>query len=193
MSSLSAPRDADLDDYRAGLRAIPSARLREDAEYWGWSLAEFDEEDGLDFADLTVEFCRFKLDEITRELARREKLAANRYAPRQPANPLPKRQRYDAVKAHYRLADFIRMVTSCRFRPSGDRLVTNCPLGIHEDRTPSFTVYPDQHWHCFGCHLGGSIIDFFMAFYHLDREEALLAAEDEAGITPLPPVVVHRR
>jgi hypothetical protein len=32
-----------------------------------------------------------------------------------------------------------------------------------------------------------------MSFYHLDRRAALLAAEEEAGISPGPAVVVHRR
>jgi len=32
-----------------------------------------------------------------------------------------------------------------------------CPL--HEDRTPSFQVYADSGWFCFGCDRGGRIYD----------------------------------
>jgi len=46
-----------------------------------------------------------------------------------------------------------------------------CP--IHNERTPSFTVYPDTNsWHCFGCGVGGSVIDFVMAMYSVDTLEA---------------------
>jgi hypothetical protein len=190
---LYPPRGDALADYRHDLAPIPTKLLLEDAEYWGWELAAFDEDFAADFGDNTVAFCRFKLDEITRELDRRRALATNRHAPPWPQAPAPSLARYDAVKAHYHLAEFIAMVVPCRFTPSADRLVTNCPLGIHDDRTPSFTVWPDQHWYCFGCGMGGSIIDFFMSFYHLDRRAALLAAEEEAGISPGPAVVVHRR
>jgi DNA primase len=42
-----------------------------------------------------------------------------------------------------------------------------CPLPEHEDRSPSFRVYPDG-WHCFGCGRGGSIIDFGAALYGVE-------------------------
>jgi hypothetical protein len=46
-----------------------------------------------------------------------------------------------------------------------------CPL--HNEKTPSFTVYPNSNsWHCFGCGAGGSAIDFVMAFFGLDPLEA---------------------
>jgi hypothetical protein len=37
------------------------------------------------------------------------------------------------------------------WRRRGDRLVTECPTGTHRDSEPSFTVFPDNHYHCFGC------------------------------------------
>jgi hypothetical protein len=40
-----------------------------------------------------------------------------------------------------------------------------CPF--HDDRTPSLHVY-DDHWHCFGCDLGGTIIDFGAALYGIE-------------------------
>jgi len=46
-----------------------------------------------------------------------------------------------------------------------------CPL--HNEKSPSFTVYPQSNsWHCFGCGVGGSVIDFVMAYCGLDALEA---------------------
>ena len=46
-----------------------------------------------------------------------------------------------------------------------------CPL--HNEKTPSFTVYPHSNtWHCFGCGAGGSVIDFVMDYFGLDVLEA---------------------
>ena len=46
-----------------------------------------------------------------------------------------------------------------------------CPL--HNEQSPSFTVYPNNNsWHCFGCKAGGSAIHFVMAYYGLNALEA---------------------
>lgn len=34
-----------------------------------------------------------------------------------------------------------------------------CPLPDHEDRTPSFYVYPPGRWWCYGCSRGGDVVD----------------------------------
>lgn len=38
-----------------------------------------------------------------------------------------------------------------RWYRMGDLYRTICPIGVHSDSDPSFTVYPDNHYHCFGC------------------------------------------
>ena len=44
-------------------------------------------------------------------------------------------------------------------RPSGRTLVGRCPF--HDDRTPSFVVYPHTGtFHCFGCRAHGDVISF---------------------------------
>jgi hypothetical protein len=46
-----------------------------------------------------------------------------------------------------------------------------CPL--HNEKTPSFTVYQNSNsWHCFGCGAGGSVIDFVMAYFGLNALDA---------------------
>jgi DNA primase len=34
-----------------------------------------------------------------------------------------------------------------------------CPLPDHEDKTPSFYIYPPGRWHCYGCGRGGDVVD----------------------------------
>jgi DNA primase len=34
-----------------------------------------------------------------------------------------------------------------------------CPLPTHEDRTPSFYIYPPGRYHCYGCGGSGDVID----------------------------------
>ena len=45
-------------------------------------------------------------------------------------------------------------------RRVGDEWVARCPLPDHEDKTPSFTVYPEtDSWFCYGCLRGGDVIE----------------------------------
>ena len=52
-------------------------------------------------------------------------------------------------------------------KPSGqDRLVGNCPLTDHDEKTPSFMCYKGasgiyDSWHCYGCNRGGDVIDLY--------------------------------
>jgi hypothetical protein len=34
-----------------------------------------------------------------------------------------------------------------------------CPLPDHDDREPSFYIYPPGRWWCYGCNRGGDVID----------------------------------
>ena len=55
-----------------------------------------------------------------------------------------------------------------------------CPF--HSEKTPSFVVYPDKHFHCFGCRKHGSAIDFVIAMYGLNFRGALAHLASQAGI-----------
>lgn len=53
----------------------------------------------------------------------------------------------------------------------GRVLVGLCPF--HQERDPSFTVWPgDGGWYCFGCGKGGDVIDFVMKIENVDFKEA---------------------
>lgn len=69
-------------------------------------------------------------------------------------------------------------------RRRGKNLVGLCPF--HNEKTPSFTVYPDsQSFYCFGCGAGGEIISFTRRIENLDFYEAVKVLADRSGM-PLP-------
>lgn len=56
-----------------------------------------------------------------------------------------------------------------------------CPF--HDEKTPSFTVSPQkQIYHCFGCHKGGNVFTFLMAFEKVTFIEAVKILAERSGI-----------
>ena len=67
-------------------------------------------------------------------------------------------------------------------KPSGKAFSGRCPF--HEDKTPSFNVFPDGGFKCFGCPAKGSdILDFIQQHENLGFYDALKRAAEEAGVT----------
>lgn len=66
-------------------------------------------------------------------------------------------------------------------RRRGRNLVGLCPF--HNEKTPSFTVYPEtSSYYCFGCGAGGDVIGFVRNIENLDYVEAVKLLADRAGI-----------
>ena len=64
-------------------------------------------------------------------------------------------------------------------KPKGRKLWACCPL--HGEKTPSFSVSPDkQLFYCFGCHAGGTVIQFVMDMEHLTFIEAVKLLAERA-------------
>jgi DNA primase len=83
----------------------------------------------------------------------------------------------DALRARVSLADVVgRRVKLAR---AGRELRGCCPF--HNEKTPSFYVYPD-HYHCFGCGAHGDAIAFTMEQDGLDFMGAVRALAAEAGL-----------
>lgn len=65
---------------------------------------------------------------------------------------------------------------------AGSNLNGLCPF--HNEKTPSFTVFPaTKSFYCFGCGAGGDAITFVMRTENLDYREALEHLAARAGIT----------
>jgi len=52
------------------------------------------------------------------------------------------------------------------------RLLRGC-CPFHEDHKPSFTIYPDNRWYCFGCHQGGDSTELLRRMENLAFSEAV--------------------
>lgn len=63
-----------------------------------------------------------------------------------------------------------------QMRRIGDRWTARCPLPGHDERTPSFTVYPgDRGWWCFGCNRGGDVVNLAVLAWEIDRADVAAA------------------
>lgn len=83
------------------------------------------------------------------------------------------------------------MDAGVELRSSGSRKVGRCPF--HEDRSPSFFVFPDK-FHCFGCGEHGDVVDFVQKMYGLTFKDALKYLGIELGrITPKVREDIERR
>lgn len=63
----------------------------------------------------------------------------------------------------------------------GKNLIGLCPF--HNEKTPSFTLYPDNgSFYCFGCGVGGDVLTFTGMIEHLDYVESIKFLADKSGI-----------
>jgi DNA primase len=68
-----------------------------------------------------------------------------------------------------------------RLTKKGGRWVGLCPF--HNEKTPSFSVDPDKGlFYCFGCHKGGSAVQFLMELDKLSFPEAMESLAVRAGV-----------
>lgn len=81
-----------------------------------------------------------------------------------------------------READFVALVNRyTRLEKKGDRFWGLCPF--HKEKTPSFTVEPQEGlFYCFGCKEGGNIFNFLEKTEGLDFVQALEKLADEVGV-----------
>lgn len=79
-------------------------------------------------------------------------------------------------------SDIVTVVSSyTELKPKGRRLWGLCP--VHGEKTASFSVSPDkQLYYCFGCHIGGSVIQFIMDVEHMTFHEAVEHLANRAGL-----------
>ena len=78
--------------------------------------------------------------------------------------------------------DIVSVVSDyVELKPKGRKLWACCPL--HGEKTPSFSVSPDkQLFYCFGCHAGGTVIQFVMDMERLSFYEAVQQLAARVGM-----------
>lgn len=73
------------------------------------------------------------------------------------------------------LAD--RLCGPGKMKRIGEKWTAHCPLPDHEDKTPSFTVYPgDGGWFCYGCLRGGDVIELARFAWGYEKPDVAMAA-----------------
>ena len=84
------------------------------------------------------------------------------------------------LKANVKIEDEVaRFVTLTR---KGGKLSGLCPF--HEEKTPSFFVFPDKgSYHCFGCGAGGDVISFVEQIENADFNSAVEIIAKRNGVT----------
>ena len=77
--------------------------------------------------------------------------------------------------------DIVEVVgTRVQLRRAGANHMGLCPF--HEEKTPSFHVYADGHYHCYGCGAHGTPIGFLMDADGLEFPEAVEALAAQVGL-----------
>ena len=88
-----------------------------------------------------------------------------------------------ALKARHPLGDTVE-ASGVRLRGRGRVRQGVCPF--HDEAEGSFTVYADsERWYCFGCGLGGDVLDFVQRSENLSLPEAIARLDGSPGLAPL--------
>jgi putative DNA primase/helicase len=91
-------------------------------------------------------------------------------------------KRIDDIKRASDIVDVIRKVTD--LKRNGNVFKGLCPF--HNERTPSFVVYPKtQRFACFGCGKKGDVVDFVRENKHVELTEALNLLDTNATLAPV--------
>lgn len=82
---------------------------------------------------------------------------------------------FDYVKVEEVIGDFVSL------KKQGANYLACCPF--HNEKTPSFSVSPAKgFYYCFGCHKGGSAVNFLMEHENMSYVEALRYLANKYGI-----------
>jgi len=76
-----------------------------------------------------------------------------------------------AIKERVTIADVLGLTKGAR--------VIRCPL--HNDHTPSFYIYSDGHFKCFGCGVYGDVLDLVAMIERRDRADTIATLADRIG------------
>jgi phage/plasmid primase-like uncharacterized protein len=91
----------------------------------------------------------------------------------------------EAIRDAYPLATIVEPYAALKHR--GNMWEALCPF--HAERSPSFKIYPDQRYHCFGCGAHGDVFDFLE---HMEGLSIPQVAEKLTGGVALPRYTLDR-
>ena len=87
-----------------------------------------------------------------------------------------------ALKARHPLGDTVE-ASGVRLRGRGRVRQGVCPF--HDEVEGSFTVYADsERWYCFGCGLGGDVLDFIQRVENLSLPDAIRRLDGDPWLAP---------
>lgn len=66
-------------------------------------------------------------------------------------------------------------------KPSSKSMTGPCPF--HEETKPSFHIYPDGHFYCYGCQVNGDVFDFVSRMEVWDFHTTLKHLAEKAGVS----------
>ncbi|MBI3453991.1 MAG: toprim domain-containing protein [Rhodospirillales bacterium] len=89
-----------------------------------------------------------------------------------------RRARIDRVRSAVDLVEIVRRRTALKLKNGTHQGL--CPF--HREGTPSFHVYDDGHYHCFGCGAHGDLFKFVMTTERLSFREAMERLETEGKL-----------
>ena len=88
-----------------------------------------------------------------------------------------------ALKSRHSLGDVVE-ASGVQLRGRGRVRQGVCPF--HQESEGSFTVYGDSElWYCFGCGLGGDVLDFVQRVEGLSLPEAIQRLDGGSGMAPV--------
>jgi DNA primase len=93
------------------------------------------------------------------------------------------RQCCEAVRQIVSIEDVARRYTDLELFGGKAWFTGRCPLPDHEDKTPSFYIYPPGRYWCYGCSRGGDVVDleFFCGDYG-ELWEAMISLAVDYGV-----------
>lgn len=105
--------------------------------------------------------------EAVRQLARLERLQILTVNTKHSKNIVDFEQKKEAAKQ----TPILSLYSFQKLRKLGSRHTALCPF--HNEDTPSFVIYPDNSFYCFGCQAHGDAIDFIKLLKNCDFKEAV--------------------
>lgn len=150
----------------AEIRHLSTSELHSELEYTERTIHEIKNDDSIEaliFRPLLVEGYETRREALRGELRRRMRTdTMQTHKARQPFGA----DFVDRLKDEVELADFLGRSYGLDLQVTGRVARGLCPF--HAEKTPSFVVFREAYWRCFGCGAGGDVFDYVMTAENLE-------------------------